>query len=180
KFYITPGSVVMDSTANKFTFTHTVNAVYTAKIMYLQGSVFVKVWEKGTTEPAEWQGNAQVAFNQGNPFTVYYEARSNSTSKYVEYTATIDNLSVDTVELKPSGLTPSTGLFMNVGKTANVKVKYDVDLPMSGNVEMVLYSDNEGVATIDANGKVTAHASGVANIIAKYGKDVYTMSIVVR
>lgn len=180
KFYITPGAVILDSTANKFTFTHTVNTVYTAKIMYLQGSVFVKVWEKGTTEPAEWQGNAPVAFNQGNPFTVYYEARSNSTSKYVQYTATIDNLSVDTVELKPSGLTPSTGLFMTVGKTANVKVKYDVDLPMSGNVEMDLYSDNEGVATIDANGKVTAHASGVANIIAKYGKDVYTMSIVVR
>ncbi|MBQ2253212.1 MAG: exo-alpha-sialidase [Clostridia bacterium] len=180
KFYITPGAVVLDSTANKFTFTHAVNTVYTAKIMYLQGSVYVKMWEKGTDEPAEWMGNATVAYNQGNPFTVYYEARSNSTSKYVQYSATIDNFSVDTVELKPSGLTPSTGLFMNVGKSAYVKVKYNVDLPMSGDVTMTAYSDNEGVAIIDATGKVTARASGVANIIAKYGKDVYSLSIVVR
>ncbi len=178
-FFITPGKIQL-STATSLTFTHSQDTMYTIKVMCLLGTTYVKVWEAGGAEPAEWMISEAQELGNELPFTIAYETKSTSTSKGLDRYVLIDDVKVNTASLDVAGLTPASGLLIKAGKTARVYVKYDTDLPMSGTTTMKAYSDNPAVAQIDASGNVTGITPGVANIIGEHEGNTFTLQVIVR
>ena len=177
-FFITPGKIQL-STSTSIAFTHEANTEYTIKAMYLVGTMYVKVWAAGTAEPDGWMVSEAQDLEDNLPFTILYESKSTSTSKAVERYVLIDNVKVSAASLDIAGLTPAAGIRLKAGKSAWLNVKYDTDLPMSGTEELKAYSDNPSVAKINADGSVTAIASGVAHIVAVKGENTYTLEVIV-
>ena len=126
-----------------------------------QGSHVLGVGEKGTKK-------AHVSnLKPGTKYTdlkVAYDTTSdNSLSKEASEAVAVPEFTTKTPVVNVTGVSlDKTALSLDTGKTGQLKATVKPDNATNKGVNWA--SDNEGVATVDSNGKVTAVKAGTCNI----------------